>query len=602
MSLDFTAPKSIPATTSVKEREVLSLAKHIYNAHKNFMSNYLDGVDTDEVSASDYQRLNEMLKNEKIALTMFKKQGALILGIAIILYDQSYPDLLTLLLDKIPAEQLPFHRHIMKTSSRFVSKEEQMMRDIPTETPIALAMICARFLNKKDAIKYICSKVPFAFLRPNCIYEDNLHIHLMVASMSSESLCPTAISDLFNDRNFMNVLLTSIQKTSEGVGISLLTLAGGEAISGRTNLLDALINHVEFIRNCFLSTDLNEEILQELSITFLVVSVELAIKGMPELLAKSLENGLFDKFYQQAVPVILELNYPKEMSIAHLIALATASDSRKMTPEIKANLSQFLQRIHKDDLLKSITPLHLAIASNDRAKVEQILTSSRDKQKTLSECFDKISPLHYAVLRGELKLLLTLLDHGADVNQKCDGKTPLHVAVSNYKIDIARELLGRGADINAHDDICITPAEYSIHDYTHHWTGSAAQKAQMLKVVLSHRPTLSQEGRHVLHQIGPVISPVLHALNADYHRFSNGVKALTPTLPVELIGKVLSYVVDYKSEQRLVEDAKHITRAWKHFQLKGNLTTYPFKRTTPSVELLEVTKSQRKKGVKRKRK
>jgi len=70
--------------------------------------------------------------------------------------------------------------------------------------------------------------------------------------------------------------------------------------------------------------------------------------------------------------------------------------------------------------------------------------------------FFKGTPLHFAVLNKEFKVVECLLGFEADPNlQDLDGKTPLHLAVTKYLQDIdnffdykriIKELLFNGAD------------------------------------------------------------------------------------------------------------------------------------------------------------
>ncbi|KAK0047002.1 protein phosphatase 1 regulatory subunit 12A [Biomphalaria pfeifferi] len=73
-----------------------------------------------------------------------------------------------------------------------------------------------------------------------------------------------------------------------------------------------------------------------------------------------------------------------------------------------------------------------------------------------------LTPLHNAVLEGNLAAVKLLVQHGADVNKKdVDTWTPLHAACANGEADIARYLLSKGAskDIKTNDgerplDLC----------------------------------------------------------------------------------------------------------------------------------------------------
>ncbi|BFZ11558.1 hypothetical protein BsWGS_14597 [Bradybaena similaris] len=73
-----------------------------------------------------------------------------------------------------------------------------------------------------------------------------------------------------------------------------------------------------------------------------------------------------------------------------------------------------------------------------------------------------LTPIHNAVLEGNLAAVKLLVQHGADVNRKdADTWTPLHAACANGEADIARYLLSKGAnrDLKTNDgerplDLC----------------------------------------------------------------------------------------------------------------------------------------------------
>jgi ankyrin repeat protein len=70
-----------------------------------------------------------------------------------------------------------------------------------------------------------------------------------------------------------------------------------------------------------------------------------------------------------------------------------------------------------------------------------------------------MTALHHAARQGEIKAALTLLEAGANINQKTsDGNSPLLVALINGQFDLAMMLVERGASPNQIDDLNgITP-------------------------------------------------------------------------------------------------------------------------------------------------
>lgn len=63
------------------------------------------------------------------------------------------------------------------------------------------------------------------------------------------------------------------------------------------------------------------------------------------------------------------------------------------------------------------------------------------------------TPLHDAILRGEVSSLRVLARHGANVSAKWrfGGGTPLHTACLKGRTTVARFLLDQGADVDATD-------------------------------------------------------------------------------------------------------------------------------------------------------
>ena len=63
-------------------------------------------------------------------------------------------------------------------------------------------------------------------------------------------------------------------------------------------------------------------------------------------------------------------------------------------------------------------------------------------------------PAHIAAMRGIDELMETVLDAGADPDQRNhDGETPLHYAANGGHASSVQMLLARGADIDAADQI-----------------------------------------------------------------------------------------------------------------------------------------------------
>jgi len=102
------------------------------------------------------------------------------------------------------------------------------------------------------------------------------------------------------------------------------------------------------------------------------------------------------------------------------------------------------------------TPLHLMFYSGRcRMDVAELLIAkgANVNAKLTSGRWMGLTPLHYAVESGHMKIVGLLIDKGADINtQKSDGETPLQEACKLGYKDMVELLVAKGADINAKDN------------------------------------------------------------------------------------------------------------------------------------------------------
>jgi ankyrin repeat protein len=101
-----------------------------------------------------------------------------------------------------------------------------------------------------------------------------------------------------------------------------------------------------------------------------------------------------------------------------------------------------------------------AIARGDLDSVKQFL--DRDASLVRGKPDAKLSPLHQAILRRQSKIVVLLLERGADVQAPdSSGRTPLHLAVERADAGIVKELLRRKADPTKRDRIGWTPLHHA---------------------------------------------------------------------------------------------------------------------------------------------
>ena len=105
----------------------------------------------------------------------------------------------------------------------------------------------------------------------------------------------------------------------------------------------------------------------------------------------------------------------------------------------------------------SRTQLFHAIRSGDVQKVNSILAVKPQLLKEKEPPYGN-TPLIEAVRQCNLRMIQTILDHGADVNERNDVEITALMAAAHRGCDAAIPLLvKRGASVNAHDSWGITP-------------------------------------------------------------------------------------------------------------------------------------------------
>lgn len=93
---------------------------------------------------------------------------------------------------------------------------------------------------------------------------------------------------------------------------------------------------------------------------------------------------------------------------------------------------------------------------------EAIITILLDKGADV-ESNDKKgnTPLHYAAIEGNVRILRLLLDRGANLGATCrDGKTALHNAAQRLRLEAVQMLLEKGVDVRVKDVFGRTAADY----------------------------------------------------------------------------------------------------------------------------------------------
>jgi ankyrin repeat protein len=94
--------------------------------------------------------------------------------------------------------------------------------------------------------------------------------------------------------------------------------------------------------------------------------------------------------------------------------------------------------------IKNVPPIFFA-AMNGSFKVGKFLI---ENGADINEKVNGKTPLHYASANGNVLLIELFLKHGADIDLQSDSGTALHLASASGNIDAVRYLIFKGADIN----------------------------------------------------------------------------------------------------------------------------------------------------------
>ena len=112
------------------------------------------------------------------------------------------------------------------------------------------------------------------------------------------------------------------------------------------------------------------------------------------------------------------------------------------------------------------TPLHRAVMNKNIEMVNLLLSVNTAEEiwvpideKTLE---DEFTPLHYACLTNQPKMIEILIKAGADINcLSISHNTPLHYAVCKNYLDIVQLLIQNGVNVNITDNYMRTPLHWA---------------------------------------------------------------------------------------------------------------------------------------------
>ncbi|KAL8827097.1 MAG: hypothetical protein Q9191_003396 [Dirinaria sp. TL-2023a] len=175
--------------------------------------------------------------------------------------------------------------------------------------------------------------------------------------------------------------------------------------------------------------------------------------------------------------------------------------------------NDILQRAHLDDFLQSqqYNTIHKIVLGISRLPLSQFLESSTSQID--GRDIRGNSPLYWASVQGNVGAARTLLEKGANVNQRgAVGQTPLHIART---VEMTQLLLRSGADMESRDDSERTP----LHCFCYRQIGASASVVQALLEAGAQVMAVAYGGQTALHYAAmfgnTCLIPLLRRFGAD---------------------------------------------------------------------------------------
>ena len=161
---------------------------------------------------------------------------------------------------------------------------------------------------------------------------------------------------------------------------------------------------------------------------------------------------------EQAIDPMLMLNLNQK--IKELIY----TENIPLLQELFLKYNIILQPIDANNL----SPLHFAVQNFKKKSLIFLCRITPPQGINAVDIFGR-TPLHQAAAKGDLDMILILINFGADVNAKTiSGETPLMKAISFYHVQATKLLLRFGADPDMVNTVtgkdCLTQAYESRND------------------------------------------------------------------------------------------------------------------------------------------
>ena len=138
---------------------------------------------------------------------------------------------------------------------------------------------------------------------------------------------------------------------------------------------------------------------------------------------------------------------------------------------------------------EGLSPLHTAVIEGNM-KLTKLLIS-KGSNIEIKDSTSRSSPLLYACQNGRTELFKMLLENGADVNAKsADGTSAIHFATQSANTEIVDLLLQRDLDINCKNNLGETPLYYTLYPRPFQAVSTAISTYKMAKFLIERGATI----------------------------------------------------------------------------------------------------------------
>ena len=101
----------------------------------------------------------------------------------------------------------------------------------------------------------------------------------------------------------------------------------------------------------------------------------------------------------------------------------------------------------------NLTVLHFAVQMSKPKTLLYLCKLMSPQGMNIPDIFGR-TPLHQAAAKGDVEIILILIEYGADVNARTiSGETPLMKAIAFYQVEATKILLRLGADPNMKNEV-----------------------------------------------------------------------------------------------------------------------------------------------------